>query len=355
MPLRNQLPASLRYFKARLRPLTRPPVWGTAIILSVVGLVACEYWLNPELLTSRQKNGVADSNNSASPSLSREDSRIGADIDSLPVLLNDLNKSSVPVTPITLNKKTQASKTKGLYDDLLEKQQAATANTQSTPPTVTPTTAAPAPNIENPLLVQAQNQLRAGPLNSGGTSLGVNPYLAPPSQPAAGQLNQSATAQSARTEAIANPAARPTAAQSPISGLGQPLSTNTLPSQNLPLNSGLQTGTSYTPPYSATNTTPVPNPYTYPGGSQPVSGVAPATPAVPVAPVASPVAPPGASNITPYSLQVPSQDSETVTNPVFRSSLGNQDSQRTGLQQSNLSNNRPFPGSSLNGGLGAER
>ena len=102
-------------------------------------------------------------------------------------------------------------------------------------------------------------------------------------------------------------------------------------------------------------TPPVPNPYTYVGGSQSVSGVAPATPAVPVAPVASPVAPPGASNITPYSLQVPSQDSATVTNPVFRSSLGNQDSQRTGLQQSNLSNNPRFPGSSLNGGLGAER
>lgn len=283
MPLPYQLPASLRYFKARLRPLAQPPVWGTAIFISVVGLVAWEHWLNP-LRPDWQKNEVIEANNPAYPSLSREDSRIGADIDSLPVLLHDFGQSIAPAVPIAPNKKTQATKTKGSFEESLTQKQAISTDTQSTPTIGTGTPASPTPNLENPFLVQAQKLLQASSLESREPSLGVNPYTAS-SQPVAGQTSGSSQGiqlpsgtgqnQGVATISPLPPALNPPAAanltatptispQAPTNALEQSLPASALPSQISPATMGLPAGTGYIAPYSVQVPSQAPRSYTNP-------------------------------------------------------------------------------------------
>lgn len=345
MPIPNQLPASLRYFKARLKPLAQPPVWAPAIFISVLGLVTWEYWLN-SLGSSLQKKQIAESNNPASSSFSREDSRISADIDSLPVLIHDFDRSIASATPIAPNKKTQATKTKGSFEELLAQKQATFyADTQSTPITGTGTTSSAAPNLENPFLVQAQKLLQTGPLESKGTSLGVNPYTASSSQPLIKQTSGSSlgsqlpngTNQNQSVEPISplKPApyqselkkeAPTTYPQAPTNALGQPLPTTS--GQITPGNTQASPGTGYGSP-EAMNTTSAPNSYTNLVPSQPVPGVAP------VAQVAPPVTSVAPTNIAPYSVQVPSQASGSNKNPGLNSNFGNSALQPSQLQQSN--------------------
>jgi hypothetical protein len=98
----GRFPVSFRYLKARLRVLKRrPQVWGTASGLVAIGLVAAMFWLTAEDQSDRNtyrpnSTGVASLDDFPTQNLpgilpSAEDSAIGADIDSLPTLLNDLN------------------------------------------------------------------------------------------------------------------------------------------------------------------------------------------------------------------------------------------------------------------------
>lgn len=334
----NQPPASLRYFKARLRSLAQPPVWGTAIFISVVGLAAWEYGLNPGLQPSSQKKEVA-SKSPAYPSLSQEDSRIGADIDSLPVLFHDFDRTIAPAAPIASNKKTQTTQTKGAVKDLLTQKATFSADTQSTSIAGAGAPSSAAPNLENPFLVQAQKLLQAGSLDSRGTSLGVNIYTASSSQPVAEQKSGSSlgvqlptvtnqnqiVAPISHQSAIANPTAM-TYPQAPTNVLGQSLLT------------GLPAGTGSIPP-TVTNTTPPPNSYTYLVGSGPVPGVAPA------APVAPPVTP-----IAPYSVQVPDQATGSYTNPELTSNFGS-GLPPSQLQQPNFTTPRSISGREIGGRL----
>lgn len=347
MPIPNQLPASLRYFKARLRPLAQPPVWVPAIFISAVGLVASEYWLNP-LGSSLQKKEFAESNNPAYSFLSREDSRIGADIDSLPVLFHDFDRSITSAAPVAPNKKTQATNTKRSFEDLLAQKPATfPADTQSTPITGTSTPDSAGPKLENPFLVQAQKLLQAGSFDSRGTSLAVNPYTASSSQPVIGQTsgssfglqlpngtnqNQSVAPISPlqpalNQSAIANPTAT-TYPQAPTNALGQSLPTSVLPSKISPATTQASAGTGYNSP-GATNTSPAPNSYINLVGTQPVSGV------VSAAQVAPPVTSVAPTNITPYSVQVPTQATGSNTNPGLNSNFGNSGLQPSQLQQRN--------------------
>ena len=307
MPLPYQLPASLRYFKARLRPLAQPPVWGTAIFISVVGLVAWEHWLNP-LRPNWQKNEVIEANNPAYPSLSREDSRIGADIDSLPVLLHDFGQSIAPAVPIAPNKKTQATKTKGSFEESLAQKQAISTDTQSTPTIGIGTPASPTPNLENPFLVQAQKLLQASSLESSEPSLGVNPYTAS-SQPVAGQTSSSSLGIQLPSGTSQNQGVATISPQAPTNVLGQSLPTSALPSKISPATMGLPPGTGYSLP-EVTNTTPTPT----------------------VAPPVTPVAP---TYIAPYPVQVPSQAPRSYTNPRLNSNFGTSGLQPSQLQQLN--------------------
>ncbi|KYC39833.1 hypothetical protein WA1_28090 [Scytonema hofmannii PCC 7110] len=155
MPQRHYPPAYLRYFKARLWNLARPGFWGTAIFLSVVGLVIKEYWVQPDL-TNRQENKV-DTNKATNSSLTPEDKAIAADIDNLPLLVDD----SVPANlPIVKNpKQNPANKNKTLLERLNTQTQTSASNNKSKSEDTSGNSAS-TNKIENPFLEQAETLLK---------------------------------------------------------------------------------------------------------------------------------------------------------------------------------------------------
>ncbi len=83
---RRSSSATSRYFLARLRPLGRPIFWGPAIALLLLLLFTWDWWTRPE--------GSAQGERSDEELALREEQAIGADIDSLPVLINDIGIKS---------------------------------------------------------------------------------------------------------------------------------------------------------------------------------------------------------------------------------------------------------------------
>ncbi|HHP7245186.1 MAG TPA: hypothetical protein ACFE0H_10930 [Elainellaceae cyanobacterium] len=99
MPLRNQFPTSLRYLKARLQFIKRPMFWGASVVLVLATFFIAEYWTHPEWFQVDQSDrtpindGPSEeaANQSASDGLPpSEDNAIGADIDSLPLLFDEI-------------------------------------------------------------------------------------------------------------------------------------------------------------------------------------------------------------------------------------------------------------------------
>ncbi|MBW4684816.1 MAG: hypothetical protein KME40_06865 [Komarekiella atlantica HA4396-MV6] len=334
MPRHHYPPAYLRYLKARLWNLGRPGFWGTAIFLSVTGLVAWEYSSNPELLTRKQTNQVT-SQNPANSSLSAEDRAIAADIDNLPVLFNDFEQATLSVRANTSKENTDGKKSKGLLEDTINKQKSAgdvklnpSLGTVSTPPLQ---------NMTNPFVVQTENLLRGRTSDSNNQFLGVKSLTAASEQTGAVQSSSSlGIGLTNQTNVDPNPAfisplqaALNQSTQSTnqklsnfngnasaqTNGLGQVsnesitpiLPTNSLPpSQNSLPSTGLSSGTGYT----STNTNFPQNPYSNLNGTQVLPNVAPAT---------SLSAPP--TNIAPNSAQIPSQSVVTPINSVGGNSI----------------------------------
>lgn len=124
-------PASLRYMKARLRPFSRPSFWGALIIIAVFAVVIYQYWQNPELLNSTSSDPEATNKalkNPNSAQVSSEDLAVGADLDNVDFLLNELNsQTEIPLN--STSKKTSkkpASKNNQdtIYSQFREKQKA---------------------------------------------------------------------------------------------------------------------------------------------------------------------------------------------------------------------------------------
>jgi hypothetical protein len=169
-------PAYLRYLKARLWNLGKPGVWGTALFLSVVGLVIRGYWFNPNVLTS-PKNAVAPLNTKSS--LSAEEKAIAADIDNLPVLLNDVEKTSLPISQSTPQEDSQIKNSKNLFEDAIS-QQPSSNNGKSNSGLGIVNDISPSPE-KNLFVLQTENILRFGTVDSASQSLGVK-SINPPSQ-----------------------------------------------------------------------------------------------------------------------------------------------------------------------------
>ncbi len=155
-----------RYLKARLWNLARPGFWGTAIFLSVVGLTIREFWMRPDMFTSRQSKPAATQAD-ANSTLSAEDRAIVADIDNLSVLQHDSKQVAQPALdtaePISQPKSgnqnplQQAVKNQNTSNDTKLN---SNANVQG----------APTPSVKyvNPFLTQAENLLQFGnPLRNG--------------------------------------------------------------------------------------------------------------------------------------------------------------------------------------------
>ncbi|WP_448265949.1 hypothetical protein [Nostoc sp. DSM 114159] len=362
MPHRHYPPAYLRYLKARLWNLGRPGFWGTAIFLSVVGLATWEYWSNPDIFVYKQKKPVV-LQKSADSSLSEENKAIAADIDNLPALFNDFEQGTLSSTANAPEQQTEAKKSKGLLDDVTNKQKSAN-NTKLNPGSgVNGDTSAAA---KNPFVQQTDNLLRTGTVDSsnpflglktfntaseptGGdqtssslgvgfnnqtnknqNSLSINPLQAALNQSTNQKLSSLNDTTATQTNTLGQVSASGTTLMPPI---------NSLTSQNSLPNTGLTAGTGNTStgtnspqnPYSnlnngqvlpnnglTTGTNLPQNPYTYLNNGQVVPNVAP-------------------SNTVPYSSQNPSQSVVTPTNSVGYGNNGLQ--QPTQLPQTNYGNN----------------
>jgi hypothetical protein len=170
-------PAYLRYLKARLWNLGKPSVWGTALFLSVVGLVIRGYWFNPNVVTSAPKNAVAPLNTKSS--LSAEDKAIAADIDNLPVLFNDAEQASLSISKSTPQEDSQVKNSKNLFEDVISQPSSNDEKSNSGLGIVNNTSPSPEKNL---FVLQTENILRFGTVDSPSQSLGVK-SITPSSQP----------------------------------------------------------------------------------------------------------------------------------------------------------------------------
>ncbi|MHC5615611.1 MAG: hypothetical protein ACYTXA_32730 [Nostoc sp.] len=363
MPNRHYPPAYLRYLKARLSNLARPAFWGTAIFLSVVGLVTWEYWSNPDIFVYKQKKQVT-SQEPADSSLSAENRAIAADIDNLPVLFNDFEQATFSGTANTPKENTQGEKSKDLLEDAINKQKSASDTKLNPGLGVNGDTS---PSVENPFVVQTENLLRTGTVDNNNQLLGLktlNAASEPTGEqqissslgigftnqtnksqnsvsisPLQGALNQSTNQKLSNF----NSTTTQINALGRVSDPGTPLMPpiNSLPSQNSLPSTGLTAGTGDT----STGTNLLPNSYNNLNNGQvlPNNGLTTGTgststgtnfPQNPynnlnngqVLPNVSPLTPPVTSlaptNIAPYSSQSPSQGVVTPTNPVGYGNYG---------------------------------
>lgn len=181
-------PAYLRYLKARLMNLARPGFWGTAIFLSVVGLLIHEYWANPDIFGA--SSNTQNESDALSDSLTDEERAIAADIDNLPLLFGRNQESSLSLP--TNNSSENKNK-----NSLLESLNKQSADKKSNP--VAPiTNSLSTPQNSNLFVSQTENILRFGasdnnqllglklfnPLNEATTISGNS------TQPATGLTNQ---------------------------------------------------------------------------------------------------------------------------------------------------------------------
>jgi hypothetical protein len=156
-----------RYLKARLWNLTRPGFWGTAIFLSVVGLVIREFWARPDILTRQSQPTVTQAQ--AKSTLSAEDRAVVADIDNLSVLNYDFEQS----LESTLNSAEPISKPKKGNKNPLEEAISKQNAESETRANSTLERATPSSLVQNPFLTQANNLLKFANTENNGFS-GLN-------------------------------------------------------------------------------------------------------------------------------------------------------------------------------------
>jgi hypothetical protein len=143
---------SVRYLIARLRHWTQPAVWVPLAVLCAGGVFIWEVSVNPERLSIDGEEEAA-SNNAASLGLSAEDSAIAAEIDSLPVLVNQLNGSTSSGLNL-LN--SSAVKSQGLFEEISARG-LRIPQPSSAPKPVASSRFLPLPNLANPAVGTANN------------------------------------------------------------------------------------------------------------------------------------------------------------------------------------------------------
>ncbi|WYL94580.1 MAG: hypothetical protein HEQ35_12580 [Gloeotrichia echinulata IR180] len=335
---RRYPPPYLRYLKARLWNLGQPGFWVTAIFLSVMGFIIQEYWSNPDFFTYKP-NKVDTSPKLANSSLSDEDQAIAADIDNLPVLLNDAAKKNLPVIVSNFNTNTQTKKSESLFGGVINKPQSLASDTKSNSG-LGMVNSASAPGNQNMFVQQAENLMQIGTNYNNNQSSSEPKQTAKtpedgriglatqsdksqnlvPSSPLQTAINR-ATQQNLST--INSTTATPTNNQ--INTMGSALynsSTvtplnNNLPSQTLPANTGLNRATGYIQP-------PITNQFPNSDNNLNNTGIS-----------AAPI------NISPDSIQSPNSTNLTPPTPV---GYGNYGWQQLPIEQQQPSNSRPVPG-----------
>jgi len=157
----KKFPTSVRYLIARLRHWTQPSVWAPLAVLCAGGLFIWEVSVHPERL-SIDGEAAADSNNPDSISgLSAEDSAIAAEIDSLPVLVNQFNQSNSELNLFN----SSAIKSQGLFEEIRDRR-LAIPRQSSAPKQAASSRFLSLPNLQNPAVGTVNNNLQNSSLPS---------------------------------------------------------------------------------------------------------------------------------------------------------------------------------------------
>jgi hypothetical protein len=144
---------SVRYLIARLRHWTQPAVWAPLAVLCAGGVFIWEVSVNPERLRIDGEEEAASNNSGSLPGLSAEDSAIAAEIDSLPVLVDQLNGSTSSGLNL-LN--SSVVKSKGLFEEIRDRG-LGIPQPSSAPKRVASSRFLPLPNFANPAVGTANN------------------------------------------------------------------------------------------------------------------------------------------------------------------------------------------------------
>jgi hypothetical protein len=144
---------SVRYLIARLRHWTQPAVWAPLAVLCAGGVFIWEVSVHPERLSIDGEEEAASNNPASLPGLSAEDSAIAAEIDSLPVLVNQLNGSTSSQQNL-LN--SSVVKSQGLFEEISDRG-LGIPQPSSAPKRVASSRFLPLPNLANPAVGTANN------------------------------------------------------------------------------------------------------------------------------------------------------------------------------------------------------
>lgn len=144
---------SVRYLIARLRHWTQPAVWAPLAVLCAGGVFIWEASVNPERLRIDGEEEAASNNSGSLPGLSAEDSAIAAEIDSLAVLVNQLNGFTSSEQNL-LN--SSVVKTQGLFEEISDRDPGI-PEPSSAPKRVASSRFLPLPNFVNPAGATANN------------------------------------------------------------------------------------------------------------------------------------------------------------------------------------------------------
>lgn len=179
MPSPKQVPAYLRYFKARLKPFRRPAFWLSSTALSLVLFLTWQYWNHPEWFNAQNNNQLNNSDDlDASPALSSQELAARfADIDSSSVLLDLFDPTSVTSVGNLPDEDSQKSDKSQKPLSLLTAQKPVVDSRQNLTPNSTSSAASGAavqkPNSINNFAASVQELLNLGPL-PGGNRLASN-------------------------------------------------------------------------------------------------------------------------------------------------------------------------------------
>ena len=132
---KKQIEPSVRYLQARLRVFGQVEIWGAVLAIAGFFFLGWQYWNNPQWLEAQEDAGPndglsslldpssnPDNNNPLSPD---DQAAIGADIDSLPVLMNELKKGGTAAQGQNAANANQANQPQGLFDTILRQQEEA--------------------------------------------------------------------------------------------------------------------------------------------------------------------------------------------------------------------------------------
>lgn len=166
----NRFPTSIRYLIARLRHWTQPAVWAPLAVLCAGGVFIWEVSVHPERLSIDDADVAASNIPTETAGLSAEDSAIAAEIDTIPVLVDQLNRSNSEFGGLN----SSVVKGKGLFDEVRDRG-SSIRSASSAPKPATSRTFLTGPSVANPAAVTNNKQQTSTSWQSSNLTAALNP------------------------------------------------------------------------------------------------------------------------------------------------------------------------------------